>query len=229
MKEVQTHAGCVRLVPIFNHLDEESMMKIATKVRHKDFKRGEYLYQAADEDDTVYIVHRGQVRIFHLSESGKEQLIRVLNPGDFTGEWTIFSAKAYHEHYAEATRNSAICAISQKDLLDLLREYPEISIKILSSMSERLQESERQTASVATEPVTNRIIYYLENLAGAETEDEVTVSLPMTRKDLSSYLGTTPETLSRRFKELEKNGVIKPLTKNKIHIPSVEELLFSTE
>ena len=51
----------------------------------------------------------------------------------------------------------------------------------------------------------------------------------MTRKDLSSYLGTTPETLSRRFKELEKNGVIKPLTKNKIHIPSVEELLFSTE
>lgn len=229
MKEVKTHAGCIRLVPIFNHLDEESMMKIATKVRHKNFKRGEYLYQAADEDDTVYIVHQGQVRIFHLSESGKEQLIRVLNPGDFTGEWTIFSPNAYHEHYAEATRNSAICAINQNDLLDLLNEYPEISIKILSSMSERLQESERQTASVATESVVNRIIYYLEGLADTETEDEVTVELPMTRKDLSSYLGTTPETLSRRFKELEKKGVIKPLTKNKIYIPSIEELLFSIE
>ena len=75
----------------------------------------------------------------------------------------------------------------------------------------------------------NRIIYYLEGLADTETEDEVTVELPMTRKDLSSYLGTTPETLSRRFKELEKKGVIKPLTKNKIYIPSIEELLFSIE
>src|SRR5699024_5548447 len=229
MKEVKTHAGCIRLVPIFNHLDEESMMKIATKVRHKNFKRGEYLYQAADEDDTVYIVHQGQVRIFHLSESGKEQLILVSNPGDFTSLWTNFSPNTYHQHYAYFTRNSAICVINQNDFLDLLNEYPDISIKIPSSMSERLQESERQTASVATESVVNRIIYYLEGLADTETEDEVTVELPMTRKDLSSYLGTTPETLSRRFKELEKKGVIKPLTKNKIYIPSIEELLFSIE
>ncbi|HLR91632.1 MAG TPA: cyclic nucleotide-binding domain-containing protein, partial [Atopostipes sp.] len=91
MKEGHSHVGCVRLVPIFNHLDEESMAKIASKARHKDLKRGEYLYQAADVNDSIYIVHKGQVRIFHLSEAGKEQLIRVLNPGDFTGESTIFS------------------------------------------------------------------------------------------------------------------------------------------
>lgn len=193
MKKIHAHVGCISLVPIFNHLDEESMAKIATKAQHKDLKRGEYLYQAADEDDSVYIVHKGQVRIFHLSEAGKEQLIRVLNPGDFTGEWAIFSTDAYHEHYAEATRDTSICAINRDDLLNLLEEYPEISLKILSSMSDRLQQSERQTASVATEPVANRIIYYLESLAGIDTEDEATVVLPMTRKDLSSYLGTTPK------------------------------------
>ena len=229
MKEMQSHAGCVSLVPIFNHLDEESMRKIATKARHKDLKRGEYLYQAADEDDTVYIVHKGQVRIFHLSESGKEQLIRILNPGDFTGEWTIFSANTFHENYAEATRDSAICIISRNDLLGLLEEYPKISMVILSSMSERLQQSEKQTASVATESVINRIIYYLEDLAGSEAADSATVRLPMTRKDLASYLGTTPETLSRKFKELENNGLIQQLPKNEINIPSMEEMLFSVE
>lgn len=227
LEQAYAHVGCVSLVPIFNHLDEESMAKIASKAQHKDLKRGEYLYQAADEDDSVYIVHKGQVRIFHLSESGKEQLIRVLNPGDFTGEWTIFSTDTFHEHYAEATRDSAICMINRNDLLELLKVYPEISMKILSSMSERLLQSERQTASVAIEPVVNRIIYYLESLTG--DEDEVTVALPMTRKDLSSYLGTTPETLSRRFKDLENRELIEQLPKNKIYIPSVDELLFSVE
>ncbi len=221
-----SHTSCVSLVPIFNHLDQASMNKIGTKVNTKKLKRGEYLYQAADEDDSVYIVHRGQVRIFHLAESGKEQLIRVLNPGDFTGEWTVFSSDTYHDHFAEATRNTSICAINREDLQELLHDYPEISMKILQSMSERLQQSERQTASVAIEQVTNRIIYYLEDLAGVDAEDEITVELPMTRKDIASYLGTTPETLSRKFKELENAGFIEQLPKNKIHIPSVEDLLF---
>lgn len=221
-----SHVGCVSLVPIFNHLDDESMNKIATKANHKDLKRGEYLYQAMDEDDSIYIVHRGQVRIFHLSENGKEQLIRVLNPGEFTGEWTIFSTDEYHEHFAEATKNASICAIQRDDLQELMNEYPAIAMKILEAMSGRLHQSEKQTASVAIEQVTNRIIYYLEDLAGINAEDEVTVELPMARKDVASYLGTTPETLSRKFKELEEKELINQLPKGKIHIPSVEELLF---
>lgn len=86
-------------MPIFNHLDNESMAKITTKAKHRDLKRGEYLYQAGDDEDSIYIVHKGQVRVFHLSENGKEQLIRVLNPGEFTGEWTLFSSDTYHEHF----------------------------------------------------------------------------------------------------------------------------------
>jgi hypothetical protein len=40
MEKVQAHVGCVSLVPIFNHLDEESMTKIAKKAHHKDLRRG---------------------------------------------------------------------------------------------------------------------------------------------------------------------------------------------
>lgn len=227
--EKHLHTGCVSLVPIFNHLDNESMHKIGQKAQSRLLDRLEYLYQADEKDESVYIVHSGQVRIFHLSESGKEQLIRILNPGDFTGEWTIFSPNTYHKHYAQATRKSSICTINRNDLLELLDEYPEISMKILASMSERLQQSEKQTASVATEQVSTRIIYYLEELSAAETDDTATIKLPMTRKDLASYLGTTPETLSRRFTDLENEGLIKQLPKNKIHIYSIEELLFSAE
>lgn len=108
-------------------------------------------------------------------------------------------------------------------------EYPKISMEILKTMSSRLQESQKQTASVAIEQVANRIIYYLEDLANVEGKNEVTVQLPMSRKDLASYLGTTPETISRKFKELEDQGLLNQLAKNKIHIPSVDELLFAIE
>lgn len=223
----EEHTSCINLVPIFNHLDKESQAIISTKAFSKKLKRNEFLYQAGDVDDSLYIVHQGQIRITHLSESGKEQLIRLLNPGEFTGEWTVFSEGGYHEHYAQATRNTNVCTIRREDLNDLLEQYPEISTAILKTMANRLQESQKQTVSIATEEVTNRIIYYLEDLARLHHEDETTVTIPMTRKDLASYLGTTPETISRRFKELEEKGLIKQLPQNKIYIASVEELLFA--
>lgn len=220
---------CVNLVPIFNHLDQESQKIIAARANTKNLNRNEYLYQAGDKDDSLYIIHQGQIRITHLSESGKEQLIRLLNPGDFTGEWTIFSEENVHENFAQATRKTSICVINRGNFQKLLNEYPKISMEILKVMSSRLQESQKQTASVAIEQVTNRIIYYLEELTVGGEEDKQTVQLPMSRKDLASYLGTTPETISRKFKELENEGLIIQLPKNQINIPSIEELLFHIE
>lgn len=229
MQEDCEHTSCVNLVPIFNHLDNQSQQIIASRAHTRTLKRNEYLYQAGDQDDSLYIIHQGQVRITHLSESGREQLIRLLNPGDFTGEWTIFSEGDYHEHFAQATRNTTICVINRENFQGLLNEYPKISMEILKTMSSRLQESQKQTASVAIEQVANRIIYYLEDLANVEGKNEVTVQLPMSRKDLASYLGTTPETISRKFKELEDQELLNQLPKNKIHIPNVDELLFAVE
>lgn len=219
--------SCISLVPIFNHLDLESQAIISTKVRSKNLKRNEFLYLAGDHDDTLYIVRKGQIRITHISESGKEQLIRLLNPGDFTGEWTIFTDSIKHTDYAQATRDTEICSINRADLEELLNKYPRISSEILKTMAVRLQESQNQTTSITTQDVTTRVIYYIKGLVDSDSEDEVTVSLPMSRKDLASYLGTTPETLSRRFTHLEENDLIKQLPGNKIYIPSVEELSFA--
>lgn len=218
---------CISLVPIFNHLDLESQAIIATKLRSKNLKRNEFLYNAGDHDDTLYIVRKGQIRITHISESGKEQLIRLLNPGDFTGEWTIFTDSSKHTNYAQATQDTEICSINRIDLEELLNKYPRISSEILKTMAVRLQESQNQTTSITTQDVTTRVIYYIKGLIDSDSKDETTVTLPMSKKDLASYLGTTPETLSRRFTQLEEKGLIKQLPKNKVYIQSVEELSFA--
>lgn len=231
MGQEKSHQSCVSLVPIFNHLDGESQGKVASKAMSKKLEKNEYLYQAGDLDDSLYIVHQGQIKITHLSESGKEQLIRILNPGDFTGEWTIFSEGNYHEHFAQATRKTNVCTITKGNFDQLLEEYPKISRKILKTLANRLQESQKQTSSIATEDVRNRIIYYLEDLANAEskTKDHIIIKLPMSRKDLASYLGTSPETISRRFKELEEEGLLNSLKSNQLEILSVEKLLEAKE
>lgn len=214
---------CVSLVPIFNHLEEEQLDEIMNLTKSFKYKKGEVIYRAGYKSDSLYIVSKGKIKIYRLSESGKEQLLHILMPGDFTGELALFS-ETIHESYAEAMEETDVCTVNRDDLQDLLRKYPAISLKILSEFSKRLEQSEKQTTRFATEKVEKRLAIYLTELA-EESSESNEVELPMTKKDLASYLGTTPETISRKLFELEDAGIIKQKQSKIIEIIDLEELM----
>lgn len=216
--------ACVTLVPIFNHLTPEQMDEIMKVVRTVPYKKGELIYRADEKSEVLYIVNRGQVKIYRLVESGKEKLVRLLNPGNFTGELALFK-QTVHEAYAEAVVDSKICQIRRDDLRQLLIEYPTISLKILTEFSRRLESSEKETTSLATEKVETRIALFLVECVTETNVNEATIELPMSRKDLASYLGTTPETISRKLTEFEEAKLIKQEGQRKVQLLDIDQLL----
>lgn len=221
-----SHKACVASVPIFNHLEEEQLNEIMDTVHTVSYKKKEIIYHAGEMSDSLYIVNKGRIRIYRLSESGKEQLVRILNPGDFTGELALFSDQT-HESFAEAMVDTSVCRIKREDLQNFLLKYPTISLKILSEFSNRLDESEKQTTRFATEKVDSRIAYFLAECIERDSEERNIITLPMSKKDLASYLGTTPETISRKLTEFEQLGFIKQLPKKKIEILDLDGLLLN--
>lgn len=202
----KVHQLCVSIVPIFNHLQTEEMVEVAKNTRRLSLKKGELLHSAGDISDSLYIVHKGKIKVYRLTENGKEQLIRILKPGDFTGELALFS-ESIHDVYAEAMERTEICSIQRAHLQNLLMKYPNISLKILNEFSNRLNQAEHQMTSFATEEAETRIALYLLQLA--EENGSSSVQLPMSRKDLASFLGTTPETISRKLAKFEDEGWIR--------------------
>ena len=87
-------------------------------------------------------------------------------------------------------------------------KYPSISLKILAEFSNRLEQSEKQTTRFATEKVETRIALFLAECLEREDQSNE-FEFPMSKKDLASYLGTTPETISRKMSDLEEEGYIK--------------------
>lgn len=88
-----SHVDCIRLVPIFNHLNDEQMRLIAQSANEVQYVKNELLFRFGDKDDTLYIINNGRVRIYSLSESGREQTIRILHPGDFMGKLLFYRLK----------------------------------------------------------------------------------------------------------------------------------------
>ena len=213
---------CVSRVPIFNHLPADALSVIADKAIMRPYARGEFIHRAGDASDKLFIVHKGKVKVYRLSDSGKEQLVRILMPGDFAGELALFSATD-HDSWAEVMEAAEICTIQQADVRELLLQYPDISLHVLAEFSRRLDASEKQTATIATASINARLAQYLADQA--EQAGSFSFNLPMSRRHLASFLGTTPETVSRRFGEFEESGWIVQTGQRKITILDLDSLL----
>ncbi|SEK17997.1 CRP/FNR family transcriptional regulator, anaerobic regulatory protein [Carnobacterium iners] len=207
---------CLSNVPLFQSLTTEQMKKIYLLIHHKYYSQGETIYRPFETADSLYMLKSGKVRIYRLSDTGKEQLIRMVDQNEFTGELALFK-KGIYEAFAQALTDCCVCAIKHEDFRELLLQYPKISIEMLSTISQRLGASEQQTTWATTETVRDRLLHFLISLVDS-TQEEPIVELKMAKKDLASYLGTTSESLSRELARLEKDNIIKKVACGKIKL-----------
>jgi hypothetical protein len=108
------------------------------------------------------------------------------------------------------------CLLRKSDFTALLEKTPKLALKLLEINAQRMADTENQTRFLMMERVETRLSAYLLSLyllSGGAADLEI----PMKMKDLSAYLGTTPETLSRKLHLLEETNLISRKGK-KIHI-----------
>lgn len=115
-----------------------------------------------------------------------------------------------------------LCTISSEDINNLFLKYPQISLKISKEFSLRLDQTEHQVTSFTTEDTETRVALHLIQLTESSKSKEI--QLPMSRKDLASYLGTTPETISRKFAKFEDEGWIQQYDQRVIRIVDAKAL-----
>lgn len=194
--------NCVTLVPLFNHLEITEQQAINQLTHHEKFAKGDTILSPLGEDKLI-IVARGAVKLYQLSGNGKEQLLRVLSPGDFEGDRELFGA-SNENIYGEALQDTTVCMIRQKDFQDLLLKEPKIALKLLQLNAEKMVQVEKQAQFLSTDSIEERLASYLLDLATSEGKN--TFNLPFKMKELAAFIGTTPETLSRKMKQMADKG-----------------------
>lgn len=200
---------CVLQVPIFNHLSEEEMHKIVQLASSKRYEKGEMVFFTEGKTQVLHIVHKGMLKQVRVSASGREQIVRTLSPGDFVGELALFDTNE-NEGYIEALEPSEVCQIRGQDVKRLLREFPQIAIRIIRQLSSRLASAEATIEQLGIHTMRQRVATYLLKRAPSVVDSGKTsqITLPFSKGDLASMLGASQETLSRTLAEFQDEGWI---------------------
>ena len=199
--------SCVARVPVFAGLSAHDQQRVEVLARPTHLQAGEIAYSAADNVSQLLVLHTGRLKIVRVAADGSEQLVRVLGPGDFTGETSVFTGQR-PDDYATALDECRLCVFRHDDLEALILKYPGIGLRMLAAVSERLADTEHRLSSLTSRDVESRLADYLLGLPSTWRDRIATVRLPLAKKDVAALLDTTPESFSRALKSLADQGLV---------------------
>ncbi len=196
----------IAAIPIFEGLPKEQQEDLAMIVADQVFTRGQTIFTEGDEAAGFYVGITGRVKIFKISFEGKEQILHIFGPGEPFGEVPVFTGQHFPAS-AEAMEESRIFFFPRDSFIELIRRNPSIALNMLAVLSVRLRRFTHLIDDLSLKEVPGRLSAYLLYLSEQE-EGTTDLELTITKTQLASLLGTIPETLSRIFGKMSKQGLI---------------------
>ncbi len=197
-------------VPAFSALGEDELAHVVEVAVPRRFDAGEVVFREGDESNTCYIVRSGGARAVREHPDGRSITLANFGPGDIFGELAMFDNER-RSATVEATEVTEAIAILGGDMRRLLRQHPEISIKLLSALGRRLRQTNERLARQSFQTVQSRVAgVLLQFVAAAQAEGraEGDLLITSTQADLAQLAGSSRESASRFLAVLERAGVI---------------------
>lgn len=207
---------------IFHGLNKDAMDKVNAIAKDRNIPKKEIIYSAYDSDDAMYILKKGRVKIFKLSADGKMITLAILREGDIFGAMSAVRAGTQGA-YAETLEDSYICAIRQDDFHKVVKEMPEIALKLIEKINQRLKEAESRIEDLVFRNVPGRIANILLTLSeqfGKDTPEGFQISFKITHQELADMAGSTRETVTGVLNDFKNDNLIKI---NEKHIIVLDE------
>jgi CRP/FNR family transcriptional regulator len=198
-------------VPVFETLAPEDLVWVAEVAVPRRFDAGQVIFREGDESNTCYVLASGRVRALHENPDGRTITLAHFGPGDVFGELAMFDDER-RTATVEAIDEVSVLAILGADLRRLIREHPDIAMKLVVALGRRLREANKRLARQSFQTVQSRVAGVLAQLvAQAQLVDdapEADILVRITQAEIAQLAGSSRESASRFLAVLERAGVV---------------------
>jgi len=203
-------AALLARVPVFETLEPSDVERVAEVAVPRSFEAHRVIFREGDQSDTCYIVGTGHARAIREHPDGRTISLAHFGPGDIFGELAMFDDERRSATVETLDAVEAI-AILGADMRRLLREHPDIAVKLVISLGRRLRETNERLSRQSFQTVQSRVAEVLGQLceqARAEGAGERDVLVTTTQSDIAQLAGSSRESASRFLAVLERAGVL---------------------
>jgi CRP/FNR family transcriptional regulator, cyclic AMP receptor protein len=215
-------------VDIFEGLSNEEIWEILDDLLKRNaeinLQAGELFYTPRQPDGKLFILKQGRVRIYKM-EASREFTLEVVDAGTVFGE-VAFTPHALRDAYAEAMEPSILLAMERADVERLIQQKPQVGIRMISLLSERLHYYETRMQDVTLKDVPARLaslILFLVESEGVKRVGEIGILTRYSHEHLGTMIGANREAVTRAFGHLQDEGALQ-IRRRFIYVEDVEAL-----
>jgi CRP/FNR family transcriptional regulator len=213
------------LVDIFEPLSEEEIEHLNGQLSDRRLKNGEIFYGPEDRSERLFLLQKGKVRIFRTTPDGREFTLAVVDSGTVFGEMALLGQQL-EGAYAQAMEPSQVSTMAREDLEQLVLERPEVGLRIIQVLSERLRRQETRLEDVSMKDVHARlagIILLLVESEGVRSSMGYRIPAHYTHERLGTMIGANRVAVTRAFGLLQDEGVVE-LRRRLIYVTDTDVL-----
>src|SRR3954462_13737668 len=191
-------AALLAKVPVFADLGQEELQRIADVAVPRRFEPGQVVFREGDASDTCYVVSSGHARALRSHSDGRSITLATFGPGDVFGELAMFDDEK-RSATVEAIEELDVIGILGPDMRRVLREHPEISAKLVTTLGRRLRAANERLASQSFQTVQSRVAQVVSQLVAQERTEsgdeagEGDVLLTVTQAEIAQLAGSSRE------------------------------------
>jgi CRP-like cAMP-binding protein len=194
----------LRQIPYFHRLPDAQLEEIRPLVRERSYARGDLVILEGDECEAIYFVKSGRVKVYKTSAEGKEQVLRIMQPGDTFNEVPVFDG-GDNPASVEALDAVSLYVLPVEDMQRLILRVPAISANVIRILASRLRHLVGLVEDLSFRHVTGRVAKILLQ----HGRDTGAGTGRLTQQEMATMAGTAREMVGRALKALEQAGAIK--------------------
>jgi CRP-like cAMP-binding protein len=219
----QEDINILRNVPIFAELEEKDLLRVVKLGTRQKYKKGNIVVLEQESGAALFVIITGKVKVVRMDEDGREVILSMFGPGEFFGEMSLLDGLARSASVV-ATVKSELFMIHRRDFLELLNEFPTVTISLLAELAMRLRKADMQIKSLSLKDAEGRVANVMLILAddvGIFRKGKVEIDdLPL-QQDIANMAGTSRETVSRMIHLFIEGGEVQ-MKGNKLIINDYE-------
>ena len=176
------------------------------RVVERRFEPKDTIFTPGDPDDQLYFLLSGAVRLYKIYGDYKEATTALLKDSGIFGKLNLVEGR-WQDVFAEAVTEARVASVQKAALERVIKSDPEFALRLFSSLSERLRQSDEVIESLLHREVSTRLATLLVNLGDRFGEDDL-IDVRLTHQDLANMIASTREAVSKVMSELQRDGVI---------------------
>lgn len=190
-----------------NDQEKNTLLAVGLRV---EYKRGHVLFSAGEAADRIYLLEKGQVKIYRLKEDGDRATVALRYPGELLGLAEVLYG-GQRMCFAQAMTNVHVAMFMRADFLELLLHRPQLNIKISMILGIRLREAQETIYELACLYVPGRLALLLLKLSarcGIHEADGTRLDLPLTHEEIACMIGSSRPTVTATLNDFQNEGTI---------------------